>query len=257
MMDSHVHLDMSAFDMDRGDVLLRARASGISRFINIAQGPEPEKLQAGVSLTSPREGIFTAIGVHPHEASRMTPETLQHLRILVSQPGIVAIGEIGLDYFYNRSSKEQQLGCFGDLLDLAIEVNLPVVIHCRDAFDDAFRLVSERDLFRKVGGVLHCFTGNQAQAQRFVEAGSYLSFSGILTFKNAEPIREAAKWAPLDRILVETDAPFLAPEPYRGKRNEPAYVLQTAGALAKLKGIALEEIDSITDQNAERLFRLP
>lgn len=257
LTDSHVHLDMDKFDSDRAEVLTQARNAGVNTFINIALGPDQEKYEKAIELSMNHPDIFLAVGIHPHDAKEMQEETKPLLRELSKHKKVFAIGEIGLDYYYKHSDPKIQKRVFEELLDLALDINLPVSIHSREAFQGTFEATSSRKVFSKIGGVLHCFTGSKEQALKYVEIGAFISFSGILTFKKAFDVREAAKSVPLDRLLIETDAPFLAPEPFRGKRNEPAYVARVAEALAELRGLSVSEIAEITSQNAKKVFRLP
>ncbi len=252
--DSHAHVDMEPFDADRDGVISCAREASVDTIVNIALGPEKEKIERAYRLTQATNGMFMAAGVHPHDAAKMDDATPDYLREIASRPKVVAIGEIGLDYFYEHSPRETQRKVFGCLLDLALEMKKPVSIHSRDAFDDTYSLVRDRNLFRTVGGVLHCFTGTAKEAEAFLAEGAYISFSGIITFKKAENVREAARVVPLERMLIETDAPFLAPEPHRGKRNEPAFVVRVAETIAALKGLLVSDIAHATTINAKSLF---
>jgi TatD DNase family protein len=254
--DSHAHLGMPAFAPDLPDVLIRARAAGVTRILNIALGPDPEELDRACELSTSTEGVATAVGVHPHEARRMTDSTLDELRRLTKRFKVAALGEIGLDFHYLHSPRDVQLLRFGQLLDLALDLGLPVIVHSREATEETHREVSSRKIFERVGGVLHCFSGTQDEAKRFLDLGAHVSFTGIITFKKAEALREVVRFVPLDRLLIETDAPYLAPEPNRGKRNEPAYVVQVAQAVADAKGLPLADVARITAENAARLFRL-
>lgn len=256
-IDSHAHLDRDVYDEDRASVLERARQAGVTRIINIALGPEIEALESAHTFALETPGTFLAVGVHPHDVSRMTDESVSLVRAYSQKERVVAIGEIGLDYHYDYSPREMQRARFREFLELAIAVNLPVIIHSREAFDDTLAILSETEALSKVGGVLHCFGGTAQEAQKYLALGAHIGFAGIVTFKKATNIHEAAKVVPWERILIETDAPFLAPEPYRGKRNESAFVVRVAEKLAELKGSALPEVAQVTTQNAERLFRLP
>jgi TatD DNase family protein len=199
--------------------------------------------------------MYVAVGVHPHDVVRMTDETLDLLRAFARRSLVKAIGEIGLDYYHEHSPQDIQRVRFAQLLDLALELKLPVSIHSRDAFEDTVKAVASRDIFQTVGGVMHCFTGSAAEAKTFLDLGAYISFSGIATFKRASNVHEAIRVVPMERLLIETDAPFLSPEPHRGKRNEPSMVRRVAEVVADLKGTTTEEIARKTSENAARLFR--
>ncbi|HLG19913.1 MAG TPA: TatD family hydrolase [Bdellovibrionota bacterium] len=253
--DSHAHVDYDLFDEDRELVLQRAREANVRNILNIALGPESAVFERAHRLVSGHDGMWLAVGVHPHQASQMTEDTVPVLREFAGRPKVVAIGEIGLDYHYNHSPQDVQQKRFTQLLDLALELQLPVSIHTRSAFDDTYRFVRERSIFERVGGVLHCYTGSSEDARRFLDLGAYISFSGIVTFKKSEALRDVVRSIPMDRLLVETDAPFLAPEPYRGKRNEPAYVVRVAETIASLKNISVDEVARATTENTKRLFR--
>ena len=255
MIDTHCHLDVDDFDADRAEVLARARASGVSTMICIGSGRDVGAARAAVRLAAEEPDIFAAVGVHPHDVAHMAEADWTELAALARAPRVVGVGETGLDYYYNHSPQDAQRAAYRRFVALAREVGRPVISHVRDAHDDAFEVLAATGA-RDLGGVIHCFTGGVAEARRYLELDQHLSFSGIITFKSAGPIREAATFAPLDRILVETDAPFLAPIPYRGKRNEPAYVAKTLETLAILRGISVDEADRQTSENARRLFRL-
>jgi TatD DNase family protein len=255
--DSHAHLDRSEYDEDRLSILERARQAGVTTIINVALGPEEENFVRADDFVMSHKGVYLAAGVHPHDVRRMSDGTLSILRDYAERGRLVAIGEIGLDYHYDLSPRETQRRRFREMLELASEVRLPVIIHSREAFDDTFAILKETGVLSKTGGVLHCFGGTKSEADAFLSLGAYIGFSGILTFKKAASVKEAARDVPWDRILIETDAPFLAPEPHRGKRNEPSYVVRVAEALAEIKGVPLPEAANITALNSARLFRLP
>ncbi|MFH1017774.1 MAG: TatD family hydrolase [Pseudomonadota bacterium] len=252
--DSHAHLDYDSYDQDRSDMLARARAAGVTKILSVSLGPEPERWEKAVRLFGSRPDVRLAFGVHPHDVARITEETPIRLREYLARPDAAALGEVGLDFFHDRSSRDEQIQHFENFLDLALELGLPVSIHSRDAFEETYSAVRRRDLFRRVGGVMHCFTGTLEQAKSLVDLGAHIGFSGIVTFKNAGGLREVLGYVPMDRILIETDAPFLAPDPYRGKRNEPAYVVRVAQAVAQIKALPIEEVGRVTSENAARLF---
>jgi len=255
IIDSHCHLDFDDYAQDLPDVLQRARAAGVVAMICIGSGRDVQSARNAVALAAREADIFAAIGIHPHDVAKMTDDTWHELDALARAPRVVGIGETGLDYHYDHSPRDTQQTAFRRFVAVARQVRRPVICHIRDAHADAARILREEGA-TDVGGVIHCFTGNVDDARRYLDLGFHLSFSGILTFKNAVPIREAAQAAPLDRIMVETDAPYLAPIPYRGKRNEPAWVAKTLELLAALRGIPLAEAARATTENARRLFAL-
>ncbi|HET6279421.1 MAG TPA: TatD family hydrolase [Polyangia bacterium] len=256
MIDSHCHLDFDEYGGDRAETLARARAAGITAMITIGSGRDLVSARAAVALAASEPDIFATVGIHPHDVARMAEDDWTELGSLARQPRVVGVGETGLDYHYDHSPRETQRLAYRRFVSLARSSNCPVVSHVRDAHADAVEiLIGERAA--DVGGVIHCFTGDVADARRYLDIGHYLSFSGILTFKSAAPIREAAAFAPLDRILVETDAPYLAPIPYRGKRNEPSFMVKTLEALASVRGVSVAELDAATAENTRRVFKLP
>jgi TatD DNase family protein len=257
LIDSHAHVDFDRFDTDRDAVMARAQDLGVKHLIQIAMGPEVENFERGYAIVETYPHCFMAAGMHPHDADAFTPEVSDIIRTYLQKPKVVALGEIGLDYYYDHSDRQAQRDCFATLMDVAIEENKPICVHTRDAFEDTVALTQASQIFQKSGGVIHCFTGNKDQARAFIDQGAYISFSGVVTFPKAVEVQEAAKFVPLDRMLVETDCPFLAPVPHRGKRNEPAYVVETAKTIAALKGISLEEVASATFQNTQDAFNLP
>lgn len=254
-VDSHAHLDYDKYDEDRDEMLARAEKAGIKNILQIAMGPSEEKIVQCYHLVKKHDHMRMAVGIHPHDADKFDDDVYHTVLTYASKEKVSAIGEIGLDYYYENSNREKQKNCFSQLMDLAVIMNLPICVHTRDAFEDTYALAKEKDIFKQVGGVIHCFTGTEEEAKKFVELGAYISFSGVVTFKNTEELHRAVKAVPMDRILIETDAPFLAPVPYRGKRNEPAYMLETAKTVASIKGVSLEEIARVTTANARRLFK--
>lgn len=254
-IDSHAHLDFDQYDADRKEMIQRAKDVGVHNVLQIAMGPSDEKIARCYSLVQEYDHMRMAVGLHPHDADKYTSEVHELISSYANKEKVAAIGEIGLDYYYENSNRENQKNCFSKLMDLALEKNLPICIHTRDAFDDTYELVKQKDIFRKVGGVIHCFTGTEDQAKKFVELGAYISFSGVVTFKNTEELRRAVASVPMSHMLVETDAPFLAPIPYRGKRNEPSYMIETAKTIAAIKGISLDEVAQATTANAKKLFK--
>ena len=254
LVDSHVHLDTKAFDDDRDAVISRARQSGVDLMLEIAGSDVGEgSLERGIKLAQDFDFIYAAVGLHPHEASIFDEDLEKRLIELISHPKVIGWGEIGLDYHYNYSPPEVQRGVFRRQLEIASERALPVIIHTREAEDDTITILKE---FPSLSGVMHCFTGSAGLARAALDLGYYISFSGVLTFKNAGELREIASQAPLDRILVETDCPYLAPVPHRGKRNEPAFVVETANEIARLRSASFETIAAATTANFRRLFAL-
>ncbi len=248
LVDSHCHLDDAQFDPDREAVIERARAAGVDAMLAVGSGP-PD-LEAGIRLAERHAQMVASVGVHPHEASQATPETFERLRELLAHPRVVAIGEIGLDYHYNFSPPEVQREVFVRQLDMARAASLPVIIHTREAWPDTLRLLKEA---RLAAGIMHCFSEGPEEAEQVLALGFHVSFAGVVTFPKALRVQAAARMVPLDRLLIETDAPYLAPVPHRGKRNEPAYVVETARKLAGLRGVAVEEIAAATRENFQRL----
>jgi len=254
LIDTHVHLDSKRFDPDRGGVIQRALEAGIQM---ITVGTDIASSESAVEIAQ-KYGIYAAVGIHPHEARRfvrggsLEPEALARLEELLREERVVAAGEIGLDYFKNFSPKEAQLVTFREQLALAERFKKPVVIHNREAEGDLIEILRGFD----VEGVLHSFTGDGALALRIMQLGLYLSISGIVTFAKGGGLREAVRIIPQDRLLLETDAPFLAPVPLRGRRNEPMYVRHVAEAVAQLRGLTLSDLSEATTKNARRLFRI-
>ncbi len=254
LVDSHCHLDDEKFAPDRDAAIARARAAGVERMLAIGTGDGPPDLEAALRLARAYEFIYATIGVHPHDAAKSTPETLLRLAELAREPKVLAIGEIGLDYHYDFSPRDVQRRVFMEQLQLAAQARKPIVIHTREAWEDTLAVVREHGL--PFGGIMHCFTGGPKEAGQALELGFHLSFGGILTFPKADDVREAAAGAPEERLLVETDSPYLAPVPYRGKRNEPSFLPETARRLAELRGIAPEDLALATTRNFDRLFGL-
>jgi len=235
LVDSHAHLDDPKFVEDRAEVLERAWNAGVRTILTIGNGTGPDDMGCGIPIAEASDWIYTTVGVHPHDAESMTSSHLTMMADLASGDRVVAIGEIGLDFYYDNSPRKTQLDAFKAQLELASRLNLPVIIHTRDADQETIEALEE---VRPRRGILHCFSGGQALAECALEMGLMISFSGIVTFKTADSIREIAETVPSDRILVETDAPYLAPVPHRGKRNEPAFVVETAARLSGFRCIA-------------------
>lgn len=259
-IDSHCHISADDFDADRAEVLARAHAGGVEELIAIGAGYGIEHNRRAVELATAESGVYAAVGVHPHDASALDDAGRAQLLQWLAAPGVVAVGECGLDYHYLRSPRERQREVLAEQLSWARERKLPVSIHVRGEEPDAFGELF--DLWRAIGrgeleGVLHCYTGDLDFARRALAVELYISFSGILTFKRDRGLRAVAAALPLERLLVETDAPLLAPEGHRGRRNEPARVAQVGELLATLQGRPVAEVARITAENARRLFRLP
>ncbi|HYO62283.1 MAG TPA: TatD family hydrolase [Pyrinomonadaceae bacterium] len=257
-VDSHAHIDGEEFDADRDEVVARARAAGVRALLNVGTGdPHGGNLERAVEVAESYEGVWAAVGVHPHDARLFDGAAEERLVSLVRRSSrVVAWGEIGLDYHYDNSPREVQQEVFARQLRLAREAGLPVVIHSREAGEDTARILREELAGAPRGGVMHCFGGGPALAEAALELGFMLSFAGNVTFKKAEPLREVARVVPLERLLVETDCPYLAPVPLRGRRNEPAFVVETARFLASLRGLEAAELGRQTAENFARLFGL-
>ena len=256
MIDSHCHLDNPQFDPDREAVIERALAAGVESMVVIGTGEGPPDLEAGIRLEDRYASIYATVGIHPHDASKATPDTYRRLRELLTHPKVIALGEIGLDYHYDHSPREVQRDVFLQQMMIAGEANKPIVIHTREAWEDTFALLEIYWRPRGLGGIMHCFSGNPDQAALCIDLGFHLSFGGIVTFPKALDVQEAARRTPADRLLIETDAPYLAPVPYRGKRNEPAYVAETVRKLAELRGVSADEIARTTSANFQGLCKI-
>lgn len=254
-IDSHAHIEGKEFDADREAVIQRALDAGVEIIVCVGNGEvAADSHAAAFRLAEQYPFIYTTVGVHPHEARLLDDNLYAQLKELSQHPKVIAWGEIGLDYHYDNSPRDVQREAFRKQLRMARERGLPISIHTREAEADTLTILDEEWKGSGLGGVIHCFTGTRSFAAAAVDRGFYVSFSGVVTFKKAEELRESARALPLDRILIETDAPFLAPVPYRGKRNEPAYVVETAQALSELRGMSLVEIGRQTSHNFKRLF---
>jgi TatD DNase family protein len=253
MIDSHAHLDMDRFDADRNDVIARAKREGVHTIVSLAMIDETDSYQRAFPIVAEHD-LLTAVGCHPHDAKIFDDKGGEELlKELASRNNVLAIGEIGLDYHYNLSSPEAQQEVFRRQIRLARQLELPVIVHHRDAEQDLARILEEESAL-EVKGVLHSFTASMATAEAAISHGFLISFSGIVTFKNAQALQEVARALPLDKILVETDCPYLAPVPHRGKRNEPVFVRETAAFLAKLRGVSESDIEAATDANFREFF---
>ncbi len=255
MIDSHAHLDMDGFDPDRKDVLARAKAAGVQKILSLGLIDEEASYRKAFEIVDGHPEIYTSIGCTPHDARTFGPEGEKLLEQAASRPRLLAVGEIGLDYHYNLSAPDVQREVFRRQIRVARMLNLPLIIHHREAEQDLLAILDEEKA-AEVGVVLHSFTASSDLALAALDRGFFISFSGILTFKNAASLREVAGKVPLGRLLVETDCPYLAPVPHRGKRNEPAFVRETAEVLARVKGLAIREIEEATDENFHRFFAL-
>ena len=261
-IDSHAHLEGHRFDADREQVIARAREAGIETIVAIGNGDGPVNFDCGILLAEKYDFMYATIGIHPHEAKLADQVAFDRMEQLAKRPKVIAWGEIGLDYYYDHSPRDVQQSVFVQQMELARAAKLPLVIHCRpsdnseDAWEDCLRLIAEQWAPSGLGGILHCFTGDAAQAKRGLDLGFMISFAGNVTFPKAQQIRDAALEVPLDRMLIETDSPFLAPVPHRGKRNEPAFVREVARQLGELRGLSGEEIGRQTTENFQRFFSL-
>ena len=257
-VDSHAHIDGEEYDADRDEVVARAREAGVCAILNVGTGePLSGTLERAVRVAEQYEGVYAAVGVHPHDARLFTDEVAERLRQLVKQSArIIAWGEIGLDYHYDNSPRDIQIEVFRRQLRLACEAELPVIIHSREADEETVRILREELKDSRRRGVMHCFGGSRSMLEAVVELGFMISFAGNVTFKKAEDLRDVARLVPLERLLIETDCPYLTPVPFRGRRNEPARVVEVAQCLAELRGMTKEEMGRLTSDNFARFFGL-
>jgi TatD DNase family protein len=267
-IDSHAHLEGKRYDSDRDDVLARAKQNGIDAYLAIGNGEGPDTADCGIKLAEKYDGkpefprIWASVGIHPHEASLANEAADAQMLQWARHPKVIAWGEIGLDYFYDHSPREMQKAVFLRQMELANAAKLPIIIHCRpsdnseNAWDDCLSMIAEHWRPSRLGGILHCFTGSVEHARRALDMGFMISFAGNITFPKAQSIRDAAQMVPLDRMLIESDSPYLAPIPHRGKRNEPAFVKEVARQIGELRGLPAEEIGSRTTHNFYRFFGL-
>ena len=283
-IDSHAHLEGTRYDSDRDQVLARAKQNGIEAFLAIGNGDGPDTADCGIQLAEKYDGkpeyprIWASVGVHPHEASLANEAADSQMLRWARHPKVIAWGEIGLDYFYDHSPREVQKAVFRQQMELAKAATLPIIIHCRpsddseNAWDDCLSMIAEHWSAEHwsaehstaehgpssgLGGILHCFTGSVEHARRALDLGFMISFAGNITFPKAQSIRDAAQMVPLDRMLIETDSPYLAPIPHRGQRNEPAFVTEVARQIGELRNLPAEEIGSRTAQNFYKFFGVP
>lgn len=249
--DSHAHFDDRRFDDDRHELLMSMAAAGVSNITNI--GADLASSKRSVKLAEKYDFIYAAVGVHPHDVKDMDDGVLAEIAALTKHKKVVAIGEIGLDYYYDNSPREAQRYWFKKQMKLAWDLNLPVIIHSRDAMEDTIKICKESKIR---GGILHCYSSSVESAKIFLDLGYHISFAGPVTFKNARALPEVAKIVPEDRLLIETDCPYLSPEPHRGERNSSLYVKHVAEKLAEIRGVSAEHIAKITSDNAKKLFRI-
>ena len=259
-IDSHAHIEGHKFESDRTEMLERAQAAGLERILAIGSGTGPGTYDCALKFAEKYDWIFASTGLHPHEANVATQADYDEMARLAQHPKLIAWGEIGLDYFYDHSPRDIQKEVFRRQMELAREARLPIIIHCRpsnnseNAWDDCLQMLRENWAPSGLPGIMHCFTGEWKHAQAALDFGFYISFAGNVSFPKAENIRQAAKQVPLERMLIETDSPYLAPVPHRGKRNEPAFVVNTAEAIAQIRGISGTEIGLQTAKNFYNLF---
>ena len=251
LIDTHAHVQDSAYDEDRADVIKRAADAGVTM---ITVGVDLASSRAAAALAAQHDGIYAAVGLHPHEAATLSPTVIDELRRLCLHPRVVAIGETGLDWYRNLAPRQAQLDAFAAHLALAAELDLPVIVHNREADDDVLQLLRSASGVR---GVMHAYSSDMATAQQAVELGLYVSFGGPLTYKNADETRRVAAGLPLERMLIETDCPYLPPVPWRGQRNEPAFLSLIAEALAGARHLDSQQVAQATTRNAQALFSLP
>jgi TatD DNase family protein len=255
-IDSHAHLGSPDFDQDRTAILERAKLAQVERILAIGSGTETAALDEAIKLAEEFSYLDASVGIHPHEAKLATSEDFDRLKKLATHPKVVAWGEIGLDFHYDHSPREVQRTVFIQQLVLAQEAHLPIIIHTREAEAETLQILKQYWSRSGLGGILHCFSGTLEMAEECIKMGFMVSFSGMLTFPKAQDIRDVAKKIPLERLLIETDSPFLAPVPYRGRRNEPAYVVETARSLAQLRTLSPEAVGEITGGNYRQFFKL-
>ena len=256
LIDTHAHIDFSTYAPDEIEPMMqRAREAGVGRIVHIASGEGTRSMEGALNVLERFSDVYAAVGVHPHDANLVDEAVLARARDIAAHPRVVAIGEVGLDFHYNHSTREEQFFALRRFIQLARDLHKPLVIHDRDSHDELLQVLKEEGA-REVGGVFHCFSGDYDFGKRVLDENFHVSFTGIVTFKKAEVTQDAARRLPLDRMLIETDSPFLTPVPFRGKRNEPAYVSYVAQKIAELKEISAEEVAEVTTENAKRLFSL-
>ena len=253
-IDSHAHIDFSSYSAEEIEPLVeRARAAGVENILHIGSGEGLESAEGVLSVVERFDDVYAAVGVHPHDAKLVNKEALKRIREIASHPKVVAIGEVGLDFHYNHSPRETQIAVLRDFIRLAKELKKPIILHDRDSHEDILQILKEESA-GDVGGVFHCFSADYEFGKKVLDENFLVSFTGIVTFKKAEITQEAARRLPLEKMLIETDSPFLTPMPFRGKRNEPAYVTYVAQKIAELKNLSVEDVGRVTTLNAHRLF---
>ena len=255
LIDSHAHIQGKEYAGEAADVIERARAAGVEKIIAVGGAGDMSSNTEAVALADSFPNIYATVGMHPHDAKDVGADELRALRELTSHAKVIAVGETGLDYYYNHSPHEVQRRVFTQFIHMARETGLPIVVHERDAAQEVAELLRSEGR-RELHGVIHCFTGNYEAACDYLDLGFYLSFTGIITFKNAEPLRQVVRQVPLEKMFVETDSPFLTPVPHRGKRNEPAYVRLVAETVASVKSISVENVARVTTENVQNLFKI-
>lgn len=253
LFDTHVHLNARQYDEDREEVIKRAFEAGVNQMTVV--GFDDETIPLAIEIAEKNEGIYAAVGWHPVDAKDYSPEKRAWLKELSSHSKVVALGEMGLDYHWDTSPRDVQHDVFRDQINLAKEVDLPIIIHNREANEDVKMILIEENA-EKVGGIMHCYSSSIEDVSTYIDLNFYISLAGPVTFKNALNIKEIARKTPLNRLLIETDAPYLTPHPYRGKRNEPARILLIAEEIARIKGITLEELGEITTENARKIYNI-
>ncbi|AQS53866.1 D-aminoacyl-tRNA deacylase [Jeotgalibaca dankookensis] len=253
LFDTHCHLNVEAFDKDLVETLKRAKEANVERLAVV--GFDPGTIKKSLALSAEYPEIYSIIGWHPTEAGSYTSEVEENLKTLLKNKRVVAMGEMGLDYYWMEDSKEIQEEVFRKQIKVAKELNLPISIHMRDAIADTYRILKDEDV-STIGGIMHSYSGDVTYMKKFLDLGMHISLSGVVTFKKTTEVHEVAQAVPLDRLLIETDSPYLAPVPYRGKRNEPAYVAYVAKRVADLRGMSVEDLALATTRNANKLFRL-
>lgn len=253
IFDTHAHYDDERFDQDRDELLQELHQNGVAYILNASASVK--SLDASIELTQKHDFMVAALGIHPEDIANMNESILDRIRMLSSNPKVVAIGEIGLDYYYDQSNKETQKYWFERQIELAKELQLPVIIHDRDAHEDTVNIVKKTNA-KQVGGIFHCFSGSAQMAMELLKLNFYISIAGPVTFKNAKKLVEVVKTVPLDKLLIETDCPYLAPEPFRGKRNNSGYLVHTIRKIAEIKGLSASEVAETTLMNGKRIFNI-
>ena len=254
LVDSHCHLDGPRFVNDLDAVIERALEAGVDRMLSIGSGEGPPDLEAAIRIADRYAPVWATVGIHPHDAEKSSGASLRELEALLRHPKVVGLGEIGLDYHYDHSPRDVQKAVFRDQLAIARQARIPVIIHTREAWHDTFAILEEHWAPSGLPGIMHCFSGGVAEAERSIAMGFRISIAGVVTFPKSDELREATRAVPAGRLLVETDSPYLAPVPYRGKRNEPSYVVETAKRVAAERGATYEEICRVTAENFDALF---